>query len=874
MFLLDVKQVNAVYENRNVLGDNYYIGQQTQKAVENSSWKHSSLENDENWSYWLRSPYAGSCSSDFVRYVCSDGTVNSVYAFYKRFGVRPAFYLDLSSAIFTSGSGSEVNPYIVSGQSGTYQGDDGETNEYTSPAPASDFNYTISNDEVTITGYKGSGGDVEIPSFIEAKPVTVIGDSAFAYQSSLTSVTIPNGVTRINFSAFNRCWSLTEVIIPDSVTYIGNYAFQRCSELSSVTIPSSVTTIGVGAFAGCRNLIEINVEDDNPNYISLEGVLFNKDVTTLVQFPGGRLGTYSISSSVTTIAIRAFENVRLTSITIPESVTNIQVMAFTGSGLLKEINVALENMNYSSIEGVLFNKDITTLIQYPAGKKGEYIIPDSVTSIGSYSFFSSTWITSITIPDSVTSIGFGAFQNAFHCVSEVTSVTIPASVTRIRDMAFFWCTTLENVIFMGDAPESFGDKVFDYCNYGADVTDEFTIYYHEGSQGWINPWNGYTTEMIPEAIIEPEYIELDKTNTTIAIGKTEIITATVLPENAANKEVNWSVVSGDDIATVSPEGILTAIREGVAVIRATSAEDSDIYAECTVTVEPGTFINIGDDVESILGAPTEIVMSEYGFQWYIYAQDYRNYIQVGVIDSNAVAIYTNSNHYSFADYIIYHTQKFYTPPDMPYTVTFKDWDDSVLKTEEVEHGSSATPPADPVREWHTFIGWDKVFDNVTENLVVTAQYSINEYTVSVLATVQGGGTSLLDSLVIEAYAADAAIGVDDAIESVSVVGGVALFESLESGTDYVFVGRVNKALSKVTQATTLSEGMHIDFGMFNVGDINGDDKVDFDDFMMLLEDYNSSASRSDLNADGIVNFDDFMLLLGSYNMHGPVLTNE
>ena len=146
-----------------------------------------------------------------------------------------------------------------------------------------DFTYTTNNGTITITGYTGSGGAVTIPDTINGLPVTSIGDNAFYYCTSLTSVTIPT-----------------------SVTSIGDYAFYRCTSLTSVTIANSVTSIGNQAFADCTSLTAITVDTNNPAYSSVDGVLFNKSQTTLIQCPGGKAGSYTIPDSVTSIGDYAF----------------------------------------------------------------------------------------------------------------------------------------------------------------------------------------------------------------------------------------------------------------------------------------------------------------------------------------------------------------------------------------------------------------------------------------------------------------------------------------------------------------------------------------------------------------------------------------
>jgi len=311
--------------------------------------------------------------------------------------------------------------------------------------------YTIPSSVTTIgdSAFSNSGlTGVTIPS-----SVTTIGDSAFS-NSGLTGVTIPSSVTTIGNYAFYFCSSLTSVIIPSSVTTIGHTAFYFCDSLTSVSIPSSVTTIGNYAFNDCSSLENITVDSRNPSYASIEGILFDKNIKTIIQYPiGKKMGAYTIPSSVTTIGDFAFSWSSLTSVIIPSSVTTIGDSAFYRSSLtsviipssvttignyafndcnrLENITVDGRNPSYASNEGILFDKNIKTIIQYPIGKKvGAYTLPSSVTTIGNSAFYSSS-LTSVIIPSSVTTIGNYAFYS-----SSLTSVTIPSSVTTIGSYAF------------------------------------------------------------------------------------------------------------------------------------------------------------------------------------------------------------------------------------------------------------------------------------------------------------------------------------------------------------------------------------------------------------------------------------------------------
>ena len=291
--------------------------------------------------------------------------------------------------------------------------------------------------------------------------VTSIGDYAFKDCSGLTSVTIPNSVKSIGRVAFYHCSGLTSVTIPNSVTSIGKEAFSRCSSLTNVTIGNSVTRIGEKAFSNCYALTEINVATDNPYYCSADGVVFNKTKTTLVLYPGGKYGAYTIPNSVTSIGDHVFDNYRgLTGITIPNSVKSISEDAFGMCDALTEINVATDNPYYCSVDRVLFNKTKTTLVRYLDRKKGTYTIPNSVTSIGGYAFYYYGYdLTSVTIPNSVTSIGRGAFYNC----SGLTSIEIPNSVTSIGSWAFSYCHHLTGVT-IGNNVTSIEERAFIGCS--------------------------------------------------------------------------------------------------------------------------------------------------------------------------------------------------------------------------------------------------------------------------------------------------------------------------------------------------------------------------------------------------------------------------
>ena len=245
------------------------------------------------------------------------------------------------------------------------------------------FEYDIvdHNSAVEITGYTGPRGPVSIPKEIDERPVRYIGSDSFSH-AELTSLTIPYNVVTIEDHAFYYCTSLTSVKMSDSVTTLGQAAFFGCAALTDVVITNFVTSIGDYAFSACTSMTAIDVNSGNTHY--------------------------------------------------------------------------------ASVDGVLFNKAKTTLIQYPAGK-----------------------VRSISIPEGVTTIG----NQAFYAASHLSSVTVPGGVMAIGSYGFASCSYLTKMTFMGDAPTC-------GTNWINDHNPDLIIYYYTGASGFTNPWYGVQTVAI------------------------------------------------------------------------------------------------------------------------------------------------------------------------------------------------------------------------------------------------------------------------------------------------------------------------------------------------------------------------------------------
>ncbi len=321
------------------------------------------------------------------------------------------------------------------------------------------FYYRIANGKAFITEYTGSASVLNIPSTLGGYPVTGISDSAFLNCRSLTNVKIPDSVVSIGKDAFGLCANLKSITIPDNVTKIGDDAFRFCDNLASVTIPSSVTSIGHCAFVGCYSLTSVNVNSDNLYYSSENGILFNKNKTTLICYPNGKSEkTYYVPSSVLTIEGCAFYACNsLTSIIIPSSVTNIGDWAFLNCDSLTSIEIP---------SGVT---DIKVNTFYSCDSLTSVTICDGVKNIGFSAFYACHKLTSVTIPSSITDIG----EYAFCYCENLTSLTIPSSVTYIGDAAFEGCSKLTLYVKENSYAHQYAiDNKIPYSFVGGNVLDD------------------------------------------------------------------------------------------------------------------------------------------------------------------------------------------------------------------------------------------------------------------------------------------------------------------------------------------------------------------------------------------------------------------
>ncbi len=249
-------------------------------------------------------------------------------------------------------------------------------------------------DSVKAVGYFAFGNcesltDVNIPNGVE-----LIDENTFEGCTSLENIELPDSVTEISAQAFFGCKNLKSMEIPDSVTELGYQIFGECERLESITIPAGVENIGMYAFGGCLNLKEINVDGENEKYKSIDGVLFSKNETELISYPGGRDGEYSIPDSVTIIYPYSFLSCSgLTGVSIPDGIKEIYFGTFSNCSSLSDVDLpnGLQGISEMAFLGCTSLKSLS--------------IPDTVEGIGEYAFLNCDNLKHVKIPDSVTYIG-------------------------------------------------------------------------------------------------------------------------------------------------------------------------------------------------------------------------------------------------------------------------------------------------------------------------------------------------------------------------------------------------------------------------------------------------------------------------------------
>lgn len=317
-----------------------------------------------------------------------------------------------------------------------------------------------------------------------------IGISAFEGCTTLSTFAIPDRATTINDRAFYGCTSLAAVSIPDSVTTVGDQAF-AASGLTEVTVPGC-RSMGDGVFESCRSLGSVTIADDVamiPEGIfsgcsSLDEIVFGEDPSLRTieaqAFAGTAFTAFTIPEGVTTVDATAFSGcTALQTVGIPSTLRDMGERPFEGCSSLTSFTVSADSSVYASVDGVLYSKDLGTLVRYPsAAASAEFSVPEGTETISAGAFEHAGSLTTVEIPASVTTIGSEAFQGC----SGLRSVAIASQELTVGDGAFdlFAGGDPVNVEIFTDAPEfpqsAFGSGTTvsydEYKNYGLPDSDE------------------------------------------------------------------------------------------------------------------------------------------------------------------------------------------------------------------------------------------------------------------------------------------------------------------------------------------------------------------------------------------------------------------
>lgn len=630
-----------------------------------------------------------------------------------------------------------------------------------------------------------------IPSVVIPDQVTYVGEQAFRDLSSMTELTIGSSVETIGNFAFYGCTKITQVVLPDSVVSLGTSAFNKNSALKTVTFGTGLQSIGSMCFNMCYQLEAFQVPEGNTAFAAVDGILYSKTVDTLVWYPQGKtdttyvmpetvkhIGPYGIYevSALTSVTLASgletideFGLARLNitgTLTIPATVNTIHFKAFLYDYSLQGFETPGENTAFQTKDGVLFTKDLSTLVTYPAGKpETAYTVPDGVQTVATYAFYYNNGLQTVDLNDvtmvetyafynakgleeadfggsvvNVDAYGFSGCSNlkrllasqalegigdsafsgcgleyvllpavkvigasAFYNNRSMTRAVIGANVNAIYTSAFNYCSAMTETYFLGGQPENVGSNIFNKTASG------FTVYYsQEQAEVWApngeTKWGSYA--IAPTTFYTVTFLDVDHSvllEQPVALGH-----ATIVPQDPSREEapfIGWSA----DSSNVTEDLVILALYEGLTDTVTVTAQ-----AVGNGTVEPaGTATYYYDGT-----APYTFIPDE----GYHVERVVVNGEDLGALDS-----YTFQNLRASSTIEVYFAIN-------TYTVTYVDGlNGQIIGVQTVEHGSDAQAPAIlPSHTGYHFTGWDDDGTAITADRTITAQYEVNTYTVRFL----------------------------------------------------------------------------------------------------------------------------------------------
>lgn len=671
-------------------------------------------------------------------------------------------------------------------------------------------------------------GNTELPAGL-----TYIGESAF-YYAAMTSVTLPAGVTEIgersfyniaaltefNFSeslktigdfAFYGCGKLTRIVLPDSVESIGTSAFNRCSSLQEVVFGKGLASIGSMCFNYCHKLERFVVDEANPNFKGVDGVLYNKNVDTLVLYPQGRpdasftmpetvkhIGPYGIyepqllqavtvSPILETIDEFGMAGIALTGVVkLPATITSIHFKAFQYDDGVTAFELPESCAAYATVDGVLYDKAVTHLLVYPAGRPDvSYETPDTVRTVGSYAFHSCKYLenirltgvekleerafstakalkhidlansvqlidtyacanlstlTYLTGTGALRAIGANAFsstglefvtlpaiellgQYAFSFCKDMKRCVIGSTVQSIYASAFNYCKGMHEAYFLGDRPDSVGANIF------AKTASDFTIYYDAAKAATWAPsgeikWGEYP--IAPATFHTVRFLDVDHSvllEQPVAEGH-----AAMLPPEPQREEAAFTGWSADT-SNVQQDMDVLALYDGL----------TDKVTVNVIAGENGTVDPLGETACFYDGELKLTIQPNEGY-----------HTDRVLVNGEITACEDNT---LTLEHIHSNTTVTVLFARNTYTVSLADGlTGNVFAALPVEYGEDAVlPEATPWHEGYHFTGWSADGRNITADCTITANYEQNSYTVHF---VDYDGTELSVQTVLHGEAAE------------------------------------------------------------------------------------------------------------------------
>ena len=641
--------------------------------------------------------------------------------------------------------------------------------------------------------------------------VTEIGERSFYNITALTEFNFSESLKTIGDFAFYGCGKLTRIVLPDSVESIGTSAFNRCSSLQEVVFGKGLASIGSMCFNYCHKLERFVVDEANPNFKSVDGVLYNKNVDTLVLYPQGRpdasftmpetvkhIGPYGIyepqllqavtvSPILETIDEFGMAGIALTGVLkLPATITSIHFKAFQYDDGVTAFELPESCAAYATVDGVLYDKAVTHLLVYPAGRLDvSYETPDTVRTVGSYAFHSCKYLenirltgvekleerafstakalkhidlansvqlidtyacanlstlTYLTGTGALRVIGANAFsstglefvtlpaiellgQYAFSFCKDMKRCVIGSTVQSIYASAFNYCKGMHEAYFLGDRPDSVGANIF------AKTASDFTIYYDAAKAATWAPsgeikWGEYP--IAPATFHTVRFLDVDHSvllEQPVAEGH-----AAMLPPEPQREEAAFTGWSADT-SNVQQDMDVLALYDGL----------TDKLTVNVIAGENGTVDPLGETACFYDGELKLTIQPNEGY----HTDRVLVNGEIAACEDNTLTL----------EHIRSNTTVTVLFARNTYTVSLADGlTGNVFAALPVEYGEDAVlPEATPWHEGYHFTGWSADGRNITADCTITANYEQNSYTVRF---VDYDGTELSVQTVLHGEAAE------------------------------------------------------------------------------------------------------------------------